>query len=147
MALRARTKLACRIAGIDPLRVNEAVFAGHFPCAPQTQAGRARSFDVDEIVALRIFADKQRMGMSTATAGLLACDILAKMREAPEAGWITVVWGFDGGRAVMLGLFDEKAEFPWLPWKIYEERISVWRLRNHVLEELEAEANVLGAED
>lgn len=147
MALRARTKLACRIAGIDPLRLNEAVFAGHFFCAPETQAGRARVFDVEEIIATRIFADKQRIGVSAATAGALACDILVKMRSAPEADWITIVWGFEGGRVVMPGLFDENTEFPSIPWKTYEERVSVGRLRRYVIEELKAEANILGSED
>lgn len=40
MALRARSKLACKIADIDPLRLNEAVFAKHYNCASKRAPDR-----------------------------------------------------------------------------------------------------------
>lgn len=145
MALRARTKPACEIAGIDPLRLNEAVFAGHFPCAPETQAGRARVFDVDEIVAARIFADKMRIGLSTSSAGELACRALQEMRQNPGAEWVTFIWGLNGSRVVTAGTFlKEEETLKPIPEKFYQDAINVGAIRRHVIERLEEESSIVG---
>ena len=73
--MKARTKLACSIAGLDPQKMNEAVHFGHLTCVPETSPGVARAFDVDQIVTLMIFANLTRNGMSSAQAGAIACAI------------------------------------------------------------------------
>lgn len=73
MPLRARTKTACEIARIDPQRFNEMIHAGHYNCAPETRPGSARIFDLDQIVALRIFGKLISMAVSPDRAGHIAC--------------------------------------------------------------------------
>lgn len=147
MALRARSKLACQIAGIDPLRLNEAVFAKHYNCAPETRAGSPRIFDEDGIVALRIFGDKTLAGWSTANAGELACSVLAEIRRNPEAEWVTIVWGIGTTRAMTAGEFlKEELTVKPVGEKFYQDCINVKAIRSYVRERLEEERTILGAE-
>lgn len=148
MELRTRTKLACQIAGIDPLRLNEAVFNGNFLCAPETEAGRARVFKVDDIVALRVFGDSIRVGYTTAAAGKLACRVLAMMRENPAAEWVTITRGLGEFRAVTAGEFLPEDQFvkP-VTVKFYQDAINVKELRKFVIEQLEEERTIVGGED
>ncbi|PJN96335.1 hypothetical protein CNY89_03170 [Amaricoccus sp. HAR-UPW-R2A-40] len=149
MALRARSKLACKIADIDPLRLNEAVFAKHYNCAPETRAGSPRIFDEDGIVALRIFGDKTRIGWSTANAGELACSVLAEIQRNPEAEWVTIIWDIAGRRAMTSEKFlkEEESLTPIDPgWKLYQDCINVKAIRSYVRECLEEERTILGAE-
>lgn len=90
-AFRARAKLACRIALIDPDRFNEAVAAGNFPCAPPTRAGAARIFDVEDIVVLRVYALLMEEGVTPSKAGPLACGLRDLLREHPNAERVTQV--------------------------------------------------------
>jgi hypothetical protein len=82
--LKARTKLACQIARIDPDRFNEAVHMGRYPCAPETRPGSARVFGVDDIVALTIYADQLASGLGGESAGAMACRALEIFKDNPE---------------------------------------------------------------
>lgn len=147
MALRARSKLACKIADIDPLRLNEAVFAKHYNCAPETRAGSPRIFDEDGIVALRIFGDKTRIGWSTANAGELACSVLAEIQRNPEAEWVTIIWGINGARVMTSeGFLEEGLTLKPITEKFYQDCINVKAIRSYVRECLEEERTILGAE-
>lgn len=84
MPIKARAKLACEIAGIDPQRFNEMVHAGHYPCAPATRPGSARIFEIDEIVALRIFGNFLKMGMVPERAGKIACQAFGQFVDDPD---------------------------------------------------------------
>jgi hypothetical protein len=81
----ATTRLACEIAQTNPDRFNEAVHANTYPCAPKTTPGKARSFDVDDIVALRIYQREMDNGMSAAAAGKKACLVREFMMNHPGA--------------------------------------------------------------
>jgi hypothetical protein len=74
MGLRAKSKTACEIARIDPLRLNEAIHAGFYPCAPETRPGSSRVYDVDQIVALRIYGVLLGLSLSAERAGYIACE-------------------------------------------------------------------------
>lgn len=87
----ATTKLACRIADTRPDRFNEAVHAGFYPCAPRTTPGVARSFNVDDIVALRLYQRGMDAGMSAAAAGAKACKIREFMAAHPGARRVYIV--------------------------------------------------------
>ena len=57
MAIKFRTKAACRIAGVDPLRLNEAIYAGNYPCAPETRSGASRTFEEIDLITLTLWRD------------------------------------------------------------------------------------------
>lgn len=97
---RATTALACEIAATHPDRFNEAVHAGFYPCAPKTTPGKARSFDVNDIIALRLYQRFMDGGMSAKTAGQKACSIRDFLRQYPDADQAFIVkTAFDDGNA------------------------------------------------
>lgn len=90
--LKARTKLACRIAGLDSLRLNEAVHAGRYPCAPPTRAGASRVFDIDDIVALCVYRHLTEE-ISTEHAGYFTAQILNEFRDKPGVSTVYRITG------------------------------------------------------
>lgn len=74
--IRARSKLACAIAGIEPQKLKDAIALEHLSCVPTTARRSARIFNVDQIVMLKIYALGLRIGYSSARAGAIACGIL-----------------------------------------------------------------------
>lgn len=97
---KAATRLACKIANTHPDRFNESVHAGFYPCAPATTAGKARSFDVNDIIALRLYQRFMDGGMSAKTAGQKACSIRDFLRQYPDADQAFIVkTAFDDGNA------------------------------------------------
>lgn len=95
---KAATKLACTIAMTNPDRFNEAIHAGFYQCAPQTTPGRARSFDVNDIIALRLYQRFLDGGMSAKMAGQKACSVREFLRQYPEADQVYIVkTAFDDG--------------------------------------------------
>ncbi len=96
----ATTKLACDIARTRADRFNEAVHADFYPCAPNTTPGKARRFDVNDIIALRLYQRFMDGGMSAKAAGAKACSIRDFLRAYPEADQVFIVkTGFDDGDA------------------------------------------------
>lgn len=73
MALRAKSKLACAIARLDTLRLNESIHAGFYTCAPETRPGAARVYEIDQIVSLRIYGILLALSLSAERAGHIAC--------------------------------------------------------------------------
>lgn len=104
--LRASIKLACDIAGASADRFNEAVHAGFYPCAPKTKPGRARSFDRDDVVALRIYQGDMNAGMSAKAAGEKACMLRQFMHEHPDAPHAYLVSTPFGARDYVFSEFD-----------------------------------------
>ena len=71
--MSVRAKKACEFAQVDPGRFNEMVHSGHYPCAPETRPGSVRTFDLDQIVTLKIFGDLLSLPMPPSRAGRIAC--------------------------------------------------------------------------
>lgn len=97
--LRAKTALAAEIAGIHPQKLNESVAAGFYPCAPETIAGLARAFDVDDILVLMVFRHLLDEGMLPRAAGPLVCQLRALLSQHPDANnvvWIKTSFGPEG---------------------------------------------------
>lgn len=88
---KAATALACEIAMTHPDRFNEAVAAGHYPCAPRTTPGRRRQFDVDDLIALRLYQRFLDAGMGAAKAGHKACKVREFLSEYPGAEQLYIV--------------------------------------------------------
>ena len=87
---KARTKLACQIAGIDPQRLNEAHHAQTYRCLPPTRAGSARVFEVHDIVALCVFKEMTDFGISTSRAADIACRLSDDMQYERIPGGTTL---------------------------------------------------------
>jgi hypothetical protein len=65
---RARTKIACRVVGIDRQKLTDAINSGDYGCAPSTTAGVARVFDVDDMAALFFYERLTERGMPSRRA-------------------------------------------------------------------------------
>lgn len=141
----ARTKLACKIAAVDPARFNEAVHAGNYPCAPQTIPGSARVFDIEDMVALHVYSRLLDQEIPPRRAGHMACGIRGVLREHPGANRVLEVIlamgshyyfraeDFDRDATHMSGLnIMEVREF----------RLDVIRAR--IIHDLNAEAGIIG---
>lgn len=68
---------ACRFAGIDRSRLNEAIAAGLYSHAPKTIAGKARVFGENDLVALQVFASLVRFGYSKMYADKMTGEIIS----------------------------------------------------------------------
>ena len=99
MPTKARTKLACKIARINPDRLNEAVSVGRYTCAPETSPGSSRLFGVDDIVALCIYAQLIRSGVSDERAWQFSCDALREFHDKPD---VEVLSRLVGANSVVL---------------------------------------------
>lgn len=82
--IRARAKLACEIAGIEPQKLNEAVHYGHLQCVPATVPGAPRIFDCEGILMLSIYGTLLAHGMASAAAGKIACEVFDWTRRDLE---------------------------------------------------------------
>lgn len=82
--LKARTAVATEIAMVNRQRFNEAVAEGFYPCAPKTVRGATRVFDVNDIVALRVYGRLLDEGMIPRAAGQMACDLRTLLAQYPE---------------------------------------------------------------
>ena len=91
MGLRAKSKTACTIARIDPLRLNEAIHAGFYPCAPETRPGSSRVFNGDQIVSLRIYGVLLGLSLSAERAGAIACDAYSEFRGRDDVLMVVYV--------------------------------------------------------
>lgn len=81
---------ACRVAGIDKQRFNEAVAAKRYPCAPEVKKGGTRTFNQDDMVALFVYARLIEQDMPASVAGEIACDLRSRLNDFPEATEVKV---------------------------------------------------------
>lgn len=76
-----RTKLACEIVEIDPLRLNEAIAAKDgYKCAPETRPGVAREFGEFDLISLYLFRFLSGLGYSQSLASMYACGVLRALQ-------------------------------------------------------------------
>lgn len=145
---RAATALACEIANTNPDRFNEAVHAGYYPCAPKTTPGKARSFDVNDVIALRLYQRFLDAGMKPESAGGKACDIRLFLETHPEADQVYIVKP-SMGSSCYVEEFDLKEQH--IPWDGDRPRdvvsVEVWNLhylRGRIVHEIEQAAKIVG---
>ncbi|WP_415391585.1 hypothetical protein [Paracoccus sp. SJTW-4] len=145
---KATTALACEIAFVNPDRFNEAVHAGFYPCAPKTTPGKARVFDVNDIIALRLYERFLDAGMKAESAGHKACAIRQFLETHPEADQVYIVKP-SMGSLIYVEEFDPKEQH--VPWDGPHARdvlsVEVWNfhyLRGRIVHEIEQAAKVVG---
>lgn len=147
MAEAARTKTACRVADIDRQKLTDAIASGDYPCAPATSAGVARVFEIDDLVALFIFARMTERGEPSRKAGQLACRLRDSMRSYPAADQVLIAHGINGTS------FCAPRDEHWNPDgrnvvpNVPILRTEVWDVRNVreiVRRNLEAESRIVG---
>lgn len=146
------TTAACRVARLNRDRFNEHVAAGHFNCAPETVPGRARLFDPDDMVALRLFSDLMEDGYNAFNAGRIACGVGEAARKNPDAESIAYVKATNG-----LGHFCDAGELPppstWAlalfrGFRIKKASIfNVDHLRRQIAEGTDEERSIIGPDD
>lgn len=100
--VRLTTKAACRVARLDPNKLNEAIKREDYTCAPKTVPGRARSFDPHEMIGLWYFREFMDEGYSPKKAGERACLLQEASRIYPQARTLTMVFDYFYGRATVL---------------------------------------------
>lgn len=88
---RFRIKAACRIAGIEHQRFNEAVASGHYPCAPKVDRGSTRVFDLEDLVALYFYGSLLEQGWPPRLAGQYACRIHDCLISYPQTTGVMVI--------------------------------------------------------
>lgn len=148
--LTATTKLAARIAMVEPDRLNEAIAAGFYPCAPSTSAGRARQFDLNDIIALRIYGRLIDDGVVPRKAGHIACGLRDFLQVHPDADQCYHLQPSIGS-SLWTHEFDTKnIHMPNGPSSPDIISVRVWNfhyLRGRIVHELNEAANVVGDAD
>lgn len=147
MPRAARTKLACKIAMVDPARFNEAVHAGNYPCAPHTTAGTAREFDIEDMVALRVYSRMLEQEIPPRRAGHMACGVRDVLRQHPGTDRVLEVIMSMGSHYYMRSEdFDREATHMngLNIMEVREFRLDVIRAR--VIRDLNREAGIIGEE-
>lgn len=158
--LRARAPIACEIARVDRDRLNEAIAADLYPCAPPTIRGRSRTFDRFDIFALFAFGRLIDRNYAPRYAGHLACEIMRETRSMTdrfpgEQFLITVFFTKYATNVVATKLGDGRSQFqdPVLAYKMGGDVVysfETWRI-DTIMEEIQAaleeEANTLGKDE
>lgn len=90
--IKFRIKSACRIAQIEHQRFNEAVAAGHYPCAPEVARGSTRLFSYSDLIALFFYGRLLEQGWPPRIAGQYACRILDALKRSPEEKAVMVIY-------------------------------------------------------
>jgi hypothetical protein len=103
MDYRVEVLPACRIAGLDRNRFNEAVHAGNYPCAPATAKGSRRLFNETDLIALYVYARLLEEGSAPRPAGVIACSVGALARDFPDETLIHVGRAEDGEQVTLPG--------------------------------------------
>jgi len=112
MSLTVKAKIACEIAGINPARFNEMIHAGQYTCAPETKPGSARIFNLDQIVALKIFGNLLSMAVVPERAGHIACNAYSLFAGRDDD--VSVIYSIrrNGDRMMVLEIHGDNNPLP-----------------------------------
>lgn len=146
MAEAARTKTACRVVDIDRQKLADLIASEDYPCAPATSAGVSRVFEIDDMVALYLFARLNERGLPAKLAGAIACRVREGMQNDPSADRIVIgraVSGASGMTSFEHWNPEGKEVNPGMPLMV-TEIYDVRNIRTLVRAGLEREARVLG---
>ncbi len=139
--MRARNKLACEIAQLHPDRMNEHIASGDYHCAPSTQAGKPRIYEIDDLVALCTFSHLMKMGIVAKKAGEFACQAFLEFRGT-DAKQVCILRSASGSESVVCG--DEIDLAPIANNTVIKTVIELDRLRAMITDHLERERATLG---
>lgn len=155
--LRTTTRLAMQIAGLDPLRFNEAVAAGTYQCAPRTVPGKARSFTEVDLIGLYYFARLMEGGMENAKAGDIACRLITFLEERASTGKpyiedrvvfvVSRLRSFFVSAASFEDVQRRGSEFVATGGTVYSIQFELGFVRERIREAIEEEQSIIGARD
>lgn len=146
------TTAACHVAGLNRDRFNEHVAAGAFGCAPNTVPGRARLFDPDDMIALRLFRELMDDGFDARRAGEIACAVaLAAKLSRNERSISYVESYFAGGSAHPTSQVPAPAEWDNVLFSGTDIRkvttFRIGKLREIIAHYTEEERSIIGPAD
>jgi hypothetical protein len=153
---RVTTKLAMRIAGLDPLRFNEAVAGGIYQCAPRTVPGKARTFTETDLHGLYYFARLMEGGFENARAGEIACGLVAFLLEhqTDDKPFSRVVYVVSRVRRFFVSAHEfEKMEKTGKEFNatgggaVYSIKFELDFVRERIREAIEEERSIIGERD
>jgi hypothetical protein len=153
MSIRVRVGLACKIAGLNRDRFNEAVHANNYPCAPVTAKGATRVFDEADLIALYLYARLLEEDVAPRRAGALACLIGEKAKMHPSESLIHVGRAENGaesalpGSEVNMSARQMAAGIMDMSLVISVRTFNVGNVRDIIRKKIEEEKNILGRED
>jgi hypothetical protein len=147
------TKLACRIAEVNPARLNEDIAAGDYPCPPDTIPGRARYFSRHSLVSLVLYQQLQNQGYHKKAAGYIACSVGAAAQEFPDSPAIAYVQrrgthkgiAMPSDKATAPETWAHEAMAPYHASNINTFNIAV--IRAYLEHQIEEELSYIGEED
>lgn len=145
----ARTKLAMKIVGLDAQKFNQAVSDGHYQCAPFTEPGATRIFDIDDMIGAVVFRNELERGVAPKFAGRFACQLRDYLRTFPGADDAICLVLSAGSDVWVRPDFDTTATH-WHDGGKYAIDIREVRhfrlkvIREHIIHELEQASRVLG---
>jgi hypothetical protein len=149
--LKFRTKAACRIVGIDPQRLNEAIAAKDgYSCAPKTRPGVSRIFDEFDLMSLYVFRRLTEEGFSQKLASNYACGLLAALKSNYHTLPERLDFPLDGFNDMWTAeIRSEPVSFtsPSQTVGIASFSIDIVGIRKIICALMEDEANILGEED
>lgn len=151
-SVRLTTAAACRVSGIDRVRFNEHVGSGAFSCAPETTKGRARLFNFNQLVALRLFREFMDDGMTAKSAGRMACAYAVACESFPDAPALAYVQYYIGSPDVvtpaMLPAPEEYSTKGFNGRDIRKVQIhAIGKTRELIAHYIEEERNIIGEDD
>lgn len=135
--LKARTALATDIAMVNPMRFNEAVADGFYPCAPETVRGSTRVFDVNDIVVLRTYGRLTDEGLPPRSAGPMACGLRDLLRSHPDAERVVYVQISLGSPTWLLQEHFEKSS-KWTNGVRFFSKVDIVSVREFYLKQTRA---------
>lgn len=144
---RARTPLACSIAATHPDRFNEAFASGFYPCAPKTRPGRARSFDVNDVIALWIYQRFLDEGNSPRRAGMRACEVRSFLEDHPTTDQMFILKPSLGSHLYLPDFDVKKQHMPEMGPAPDVVSIEIWNfgyLRQRIVYQIEEAAKDVG---
>lgn len=143
-----RIKAACRIADIEHQRFNEAVAAGHYPCAPRVARGATRLFNTLDLVALYFYGQLLKQQWPPRLAGRYACIIRDVLERAPDEKSVMVIRTSCGS---LEGLAESAlTETPRVhhPFKVLQRfSFDIENARSFIDREIEEELSIVGEDE
>ena len=97
------TKAACRITGVDRVRLTDIIANKEYTAAPDTTPGKARLFDERDLIALYLFRHFDEAGYPARLAGRICADIRDALTIEPDAEFVTLKHNFPDRAYVAAG--------------------------------------------
>jgi hypothetical protein len=144
MVSAARTSVACEIAGISPAKLNGLIAGGDYICAPPTDAGASRIFEIDDIAVLYIFSKLIEQGFKANLAGRFANKARELASRYPNEDQPRFAWSINGNLSVISPEDDLSSGFQAGNITMFVVTFDLRNVRSMVRAQLDAKTRLLG---